>query len=283
MALAAACLPGTALSGQDTDIHSVAPMTPDDGGAASATGGDSSDKTGTNPINFSFDARVYNEYQWLNTAGDGSQNITTFEFRAPFADGKWQFRTRLRATGLKADFNNDGRDDVDERGFGDMDFRLLTVVHMNTQKKFAIATGLEVFLNTASHDALGSNAISLGPQVFAVFFEPFGGMFDLIAPAYQHKFSVYEESGANRVHQGFIDVFALKTSSDKKKWVLINPTAIFDYENDIQFVTVDFEVGMMLDDVFGTKGHSAYLRPSVAIGNDRPYDYSVECGYKIIW
>jgi hypothetical protein len=43
------------------------------------------DKTGTNPMNFTFDARLYNEYQWLNTAGDGGQNITTFEFRAPFA------------------------------------------------------------------------------------------------------------------------------------------------------------------------------------------------------
>jgi hypothetical protein len=29
------------------------------------------DKTGTNPINFTFDARLYNDYQWLNTEGDG--------------------------------------------------------------------------------------------------------------------------------------------------------------------------------------------------------------------
>lgn len=41
----------------------------------------SGDQTGTNPINFTFDARLYNEYQWLNTEGDGNQNITTFEYR----------------------------------------------------------------------------------------------------------------------------------------------------------------------------------------------------------
>ena len=29
------------------------------------------DKTGTNPLNFTYDARLYNEYRWLNTAGDG--------------------------------------------------------------------------------------------------------------------------------------------------------------------------------------------------------------------
>ncbi len=47
------------------------------------------DKTGTNPINFTYDARIYNGYQWLNTAGDGNQNITTLEFRAPLLNGKW--------------------------------------------------------------------------------------------------------------------------------------------------------------------------------------------------
>jgi hypothetical protein len=66
------------------------------------------DKTGTNPVNFTFDARIYNEFQWLNTAGDGEQNVTTFEFRAPFADGKWQFRGKARGTYLKADLNDDG-------------------------------------------------------------------------------------------------------------------------------------------------------------------------------
>lgn len=28
------------------------------------------DKTGTNPINFTHDLRLYNEYIWLNTQGD---------------------------------------------------------------------------------------------------------------------------------------------------------------------------------------------------------------------
>ena len=73
-----------------------------------------SDKSGTNPINFTFDARFYNEYQSLNAPGDAWGNISTFEFRAPFADGKWQFRTRLRASALDAG-------PVDGSGFGDMD------------------------------------------------------------------------------------------------------------------------------------------------------------------
>jgi hypothetical protein len=242
-----------------------------------------SDKKGTNPINFTYDARLYNEYQWLNTEGDGNQNITTFEFRAPILDGKWQFRLRTRGVNIEADLNNDGIDDLDDSGWGDTDFRFLTVPYLDMSKKMAVAFGVEVFLDTASEDALGSGATSLGPQIFAVFFKPFGGMFDLVAPAYQHKFSVDEDSGRGEIHQGLIDVFFLKTSKDKQRWALIDPQGVIDYENNTEFMLIDVEVGTMLDKYLDAKGHSAYLRPSIGIGADRPTDGSIEVGYKIIW
>jgi hypothetical protein len=241
------------------------------------------DKTGTNPINFTFDARLYNEYQWLNTEGDGNQNITTLEFRAPLLDGKLQFRVKARYLDINADLNDDGTDDLDDSGFGDTDIRFLTVPYLDMAKKRAIAVGLEVFLDTASEDILGSGATSLGPQVFAVFFKPFGGLLDLASPAYQHKFSIDEDDGRSDVHQGLIDVFFLKMSKDKQRWALVNPTLVLDYEDDTEYLLVDVEVGTMLDKVFGTKGHSVYLRPGFQIGTDRPADGSVECGYKIIW
>jgi len=46
---------------------------------------------------------------------------------------------------------------------------------------------------------------------------------------------------------------------------------------------LEIQGGMMLDKYFGTKGHSAYIMPSCGIGADRPYDFSLEVGYKIIW
>jgi hypothetical protein len=241
------------------------------------------DKTGTNPINFTFDARIYNEFQWLNTDGDGNQNITTFEFRAPLLDGKLQFRVKARYLDISADLNDDVTDDLDDSGFGDTDIRFLIVPYMNMEKKFAIATGLEAFLDTAEEDSLGSGATSLGPQVFAVFFKPFGGLFDLISPAYQHKFSIEEDDGRSDIHQGLIDIYFLKMSSDKQRWVLLNPTGVLDYENNTEFLNIDVEAGTMLDKYFGTKGHSVYLRPGFQIGADRPVDGSLECGYKIIW
>ena len=244
------------------------------------------DKTGTNPINFTYELRFYNEYQWLNTKGDGHQNISTVEYRMPFMDGKWQFRTRTRGVMTKSDLNDNGRTDIDGGGWGDTDFRFLTVPYLDMANKFAFAVGFETFLDTAQEDSLGTGTTSLGPQVIGVFLKPFGGFFDLIAPAYQHKFSVDENDGRNEIEQGFIDVFALKMSKDKQSWLMINPQFILDYENDQESMLLDIEVGTMVNKLLSSeayKGHSVYVRPSVGVGGDRSTKASLEAGYKIIW
>lgn len=240
------------------------------------------DETGTNPINFTFDARLYNEYQWLNTAGDGGQNITTFEFRAPFADGKWQFRSKLRAVDLKADFNDDGTDDVDDFGFGDIDVRFMTIPYINMQKKLAVALGVEFFLNTASEDSLGAGAWTVAPLVFLPIFNPLGPG-SIFVPGYQHKISIDEDDGRSRVHQGLIDFFLVKTFAQNQYWAYIDPQIVLDYENSREFMLVELQGGMMLDKFVGSKGHSIWILPSFGVGSDRPYDFSFEVGYKYIW
>lgn len=240
------------------------------------------DKTGTNPVNFTFDARLYNEYQWLNTAGDGGQNITTFEFRAPFADGKWQFRSKLRAVDLKADFNDDGTDDVDDFGFGDIDVRFMTIPYINMQKKLAVALGVEFFLNTASEDSLGAGAWTVAPLVFLPIFNPLGPG-SIFVPGYQHKISFYEDSGRDQVHLGLIDFFLVKTFAQNQYWAYIDPQIVLDYENSREFMLLELQGGMMLDKFVGSKGHSIWILPSFGVGSDSPYDFSFEVGYKYIW
>jgi hypothetical protein len=240
------------------------------------------DKTGTNPVNFTYDFRLYNEFVWLNTDGDGEQNVTTVEFRAPFADGKWQFRVKARAVTIEADVNDDGVDDLDESGFGDVGIRLLTVPYLDMSKKLAFAVGFETFLNTASEDELGSGTTSLGPQAFLVFFKPFG-INGLFAPGYQHKFSVDEDDGRSEIHQGLIDLNFLWLAQNKQYWFFCDPQIVLDYEENKEYLIIDLSVGAMLDRYLGTKGHSAYLRPSIGVGTDRPTDGSIEVGYKIIF
>ena len=158
-------------------------------------------------MNFTFDARLYDEYRWLNTDGDGRQNLLTAEFRAPFAGGKWQVRAKVRSVNLKADFNDDGFDDVNERGFGDTDIRVMTIPYLNMEKKLAVAVGVEAFIDTASEDALGTGATSLAPFIFLGIFNPIGPG-SIFVPGYQHTFSIKEADGRDKVHGGLIDMFA---------------------------------------------------------------------------
>jgi hypothetical protein len=240
------------------------------------------DKTGTNPINFTNDARIYHEFSNLETSGDGEQSVTTLEFRTPFNDGKWQFRTRLRVNSLEVDTNNDGVNDVDDTGIGVVDMRLLTVPYLNMKKKLGIATGLELFLPTGNA-VTGSQTTSLGPQVFGVFFLPFGISNSIVAPAVQYKFSVDEEQGADEVEQFLFDVFFLKTFGNKQLWALINPQYVIDQEQDVEFGFLDVELGMMLDKYLGTKGNSIYVRPSIGWGTDKVTESGFEVGYKVVW
>jgi len=236
------------------------------------------DKTGTNPLNFTFDARLYDEYRWLNTDGDGSQNLVTAEFRAPFASGKWQIRAKVRSVNLKADFNDDGFNDVSQSGFGDTDIRIMTVPYLSMEKMMGVAVGVEAFIDTASEDALGAGATSLAPFIFLGFFNPIGPG-SIFVPGYQHTFSIDEADGVSEVSQGLIDMFLVKTWSENRYWGYVDPQIVLDYKEHTEFMLLEIQAGMML----GRAGHSIWAMPSFGVGTDRPYDFSLEIGYKIVW
>ena len=252
---------------------------------AEAAAKDTSDKSGTNPINFQRDVRIYNEYLWLNTAGDGNQNVTTLEFRSPFAGGKWQFRTRIPYSALTADVNGDGMDDIDDSGLGDINFRLLTVPYFKGAN--AVAVAVEVFANTASEDSLGAGTTSLAPIVFFGHF--FRGGFGpwqkggLFAPGLQYKFSVDEDEGRGDTEQIILDINYLLQAKDGQSWLFAEPQIVFDQETDADFAIMDIEFGWMMTKWKpNLKGHSFYIRPTFTIGADRPTDYGIELGYKLV-
>jgi hypothetical protein len=74
-------------------------------------------------------------------------------------------------------------------------------------------------------------------------------------------------------------MFLVKTFSDNKYWGYVDPQIVLDYENDVEFMLLELQGGMMV----GPAGHSIYAMPSFGVGTDRPYDFSLEVGYKIVW
>ena len=74
-------------------------------------------------------------------------------------------------------------------------------------------------------------------------------------------------------------MFLVKTWQQNKYWGYVDPQIVLDYVSHEEFMLLEIQGGMML----GSGGSSAYLMPSFGIGTDRPYDFSLEIGYKIVW
>ncbi len=71
--------------------------------------------------------------------------------------------------------------------------------------------------------------------------------------------------------------------TDKSFWFFADPKIVIDNETDEEYCQGVFEFGWMMAKWFpNLKGQSFYVRPSIGVGVDRPYDYAVEAGYKII-
>ncbi len=241
---------------------------------ALAQSGDDQDSSGTNPINFTYDFRIYSEFQQFNAQGDNGGALLTFEYRVPVGE-KWQLRGRFRGATRSFDPEGDGTSET-TTGVGDFDLRLLTVPYAS--KKLAVATGLEVSLDTASSGVLGEGKTSLGPQAFLVWFEPGGVKGTLFAPAVQYVFDVAGDDARTDVDRFQFDFFYLWLSESKKHWALFDPQLVIDNENNKEFGQIEIEVGQMM---FGAT--SSYIRPGFGVGSDRPLDWNIELGFKVIW
>jgi hypothetical protein len=250
------------------------------------------DNTGTNPVNFTNDFRLYTEMVSLPD-GDNSLVVNTVEFRWPFGRDvanlkgvgagspfydmgtRWGARVRARTSNLSIDTPAPGILDVS--GIGDFDARLLYLPYVSN--KTIIATGLEVFFDTASNDALGSGKTSLGPTLIGVFPGLLGGK-SLFAPAYQYVFDVAGADDRADISRSQIDLYFVWTLAGSKNWLIVDPQVIIDHENDITPALVETEWGFMIAPSVGISG---WMRPGLGIGSDKPYDWNLEAGVKFVW
>jgi len=222
------------------------------------------DQTGTNPVYFTNDFRMFFEHQDLPGGGTFGQQV--YEFNFPYKE-----RIQLQYRAFISRLTSAGGGPT-TTGLSDMTARILWAPWIS--KKYGLGLGLEGFFDTASFSNLGSGRTALGPQVVFVFFLPYG---ILLAPAYQYKFHVGGNTGTS-ISTSQIDIFTVWRSPKKKHWVKVNPQIIIDHENSKETFILELEAGQIM---FGPL--SSYVRPGVHLGGDRGYDWNVEFGFKVIW
>ena len=251
------------------------------------------DNTGTNPINFTYDARFYMETSWFD---GGTLIAPTFEFRVPL--GRDMYNLTNQKLGLFNDLGsryalrlkfrphqNLNLDDpggdptagAHISGTGDMDIRFLAVPYAT--QKWGIAAGLEAFFPTGSNDLLGSGKVALRPQVFLGFFGLLGKN-SIFAPGYLYVFDVGGDSDRSSISQHQVDIYFVWLLAQMRHWLIVNPQMIFDVKNDLSIYIIDVEFGYMIPQLPGT---SLHVRPGFGLGSDRPFNWTFEFGLRFIW
>lgn len=255
------------------------------------------DNTGTNPGNFTYDARFYSEMADLYDPG-GSLMTSTFEFRlplgrdianlsdepesSPFYNMGQRFQVRLKSRYKSLNIDNPDNAPFNASnvsGIGDMDLRILYMAYTSKNRKFSLAAGLEATFNLATNDALGTGKNLLSPMLFGVF-PGLLGKGSLFAPAYQYVFDIGGDPARANVNRSQIDLYFVWLLAKGKNWLIVDPQIVIDHDTGKVPMLAEVEWGTMIKPV---PGASVYIRPGVGFGMDRPYTWNLEAGLKFIW
>ena len=230
------------------------------------------DNSGTNPANFTYDARFYSEMAGLANS-NGSYLTNILEFRWPLGKdvakaagiendglvndlGK-KFGARMRFRYKDLNIENPGDEPFDNSnvsGIGDIDMRVLWLAYGS--KKMIIVPGLEATFNTASHEALGFGANVLAPTLFFVF-PGLLGKGSLFAPGYQYLFDV-DGGDITQINRSQIDLYFVWLLGKGANWLIVDPQIVIDHDQNTFPTLIEVEWGYMIKPL---PGASVYVRP----------------------
>ena len=223
---------------------------------------DEEDTTGTNPAKFTRTLILLNEFRSLGN--EAAFDEAMFRYILPV--GK-NLKIQLS---LPLDSTDAGGDTV--FGFGELSLKFNYRAWMN--EKNALILNLDTFWPTATRDEFMSGKYVIDPGfTYAMFFKQ-GAM--IFAPSLQQKISYAGDADRNDVNQTQVDLYFV-WRPNKTNWVTIDPQIVRDWEADTEFGQLEIEFGHVM---FG--GMSVYLRPGIGIGADRPLEWNLEFGLKVV-
>ena len=164
-----------------------------------------------------------------------------------------------------------GNEDYD---LGDASLKLSHVYKLT--RDHGIVLQAEVVFDTAARDELGAQAnVFKGTVIYAKFLAS-GAIF---APAFGFNDSFGPDG--NPVRSFVADFYYVPKLSDRRYYMTIDPTLTLDRENDAKFASLAVTLGRVIGPAFGGSSQ-VYVKPGVFVGGDRPADWGIEIGYKVI-
>ena len=222
---------------------------------------------GTNPTLLSTKAGIQYQYNQINS----SLNAGLWEafFTVPFG-AKKNMALELTLPYANGALNS-------SYGLGDVSLKFLHVVDVNAKR--GIAYSVEYFADTADRPGLGNGQDVLELSAFYAMFHKNGGIF---APAWVQTVGL-EGNGStgSKINRTTIDFYYVPKLSNPKYFMTLDPALVYDWETEKGFASLQVTFGMLTGKAFGGDSQ-VFIKPGIYAGKDRPLDFSLQVGYKVL-
>jgi hypothetical protein len=211
------------------------------------------------------------ELQYVQPFGDGTRAL---RFTVPGSDSPFNARPRLgdAASAAKADDRVGA-----ELRLGDISVTYIDVFYL-TERNGAAFT-FELFLDTAETEFAGYGQYAAETTFFYAWFLDNGAIF---APAWVQTFGLEggNDDGVD-VNVSTFDFYYVPKLANPKYYMTLDPAIIHDWETDDTFGSLQVTLGMLTGRAFDGDSQ-VFVKPGVMFGGDRPGDWSVQVGYKVL-
>ncbi len=211
------------------------------------------------------------ELFYTQPIGDGSK---AFRITVPWSDSEFNSQPRLGDAALAFAENPDiGA----ELALGDISLTYIDVFYLTERNGSAFT--FELFLDTAATDFAGYGQLAGETSLFYAWFLDNDAIF---APAWVQTFGLEggNDDGKN-VNVTTVDFYYVPKLANPKYYLTFDPAVIHDWETDDTFGSLQVTAGMLTGRAFGGDSQ-VFIKPGVLFGGDRPADWSVQVGYKVL-
>lgn len=237
------------------------------GGMALAEEASGAVDTGTDPTKLSNQFETKYEYLDLNGV---SSNVLRLGYTMAFGTRRdYSLKFTLPVVSVDALGN-------DDFGVGDVSAKLTHVFGV-TRKGGYVVQG-ELVLDTADRPELGTGQdVFKGTFIWANFLKS-GSIF---APAVVHSVDLSNNAGRADVNTTTFDFYYVPKLRDPRNLMTVDPALVFDREADTSYASLQVTAGRVVGKAM-RGALIAFVKPSLFAGADRPGDWGLEVGLKVI-
>lgn len=166
-----------------------------------------------------------------------------------------------------------------ESGFGGGDFSVKISRVLSIKPTHGVIVGAEVVFDTADAPDRGFGVDVLKLSGAYAFFLKSGA---ILAPSLEHAVSIgHPDPGRVDVKLTTLDLYYVPRLSIPGAYMTVDPAIIYDWETEKLAGALAVTYGQSVD--LGIKGNeSFFIKPSIGIGGNRPADFGIEVGFKVV-